>query len=148
MTFTLTEVLLLILTMAACIVSFFLARTLHGVDKAVRDIAKTMEEFRTLGRKLDRVVEETERTMTSVRRLSDEGCAVVENLSATAAHVRETVEEGIDQFRGLLGPMRLLPMLIAGVKAGFEAYGRLRSRDDEPADDETGDSEPEEGGTP
>lgn len=146
MTFTLTEVLLLILTLAACIVSFFLTRTLQSVDRAVRDISKTMEEYRALGRKLDRVADESERTIVSVRRLSDEGCAVVGNLSATAAQVRETVEEGIDQFRGLMGPMRLLPMLIAGVKAGFEAYSRLRSRGDESPDDEADDSKPPEGG--
>lgn len=138
MTFTLSEVLLLILTLAACTVSVYLARTLQSLDRTARDISKTLEEFRTLGRKLDGLLIEAERTVASARRLSEEGCAVVGNLSATSARVRETVEEGIEQFRGLFGPLRFLPLLLTGIKAGYEAFSRSRSGDPE-SDEESDD---------
>lgn len=133
MTFTLTmsDFLLMILTLAACVIAFNLTRTLKDIHRAVDQLTRTLETLQGLTSRLHGVSEEAERTLVSVRRFTDEGYAVAGDLSATTAKVREVVEEGAESVRVLFTPLRYLSLLVAGLRAGFEAYSRIRHRNAE-----------------
>ena len=145
MTFTLTvsDILLLVLTLTACVVAFALVRALRDIQRVVGQLSKTLEGIQSLSGKLQHLSDESERTVVSLRRFSDEGYAVVGDLAATTAKVRSVVEEGAEQVRDILTPMKYISLLVAGLKAGFETYSKIRDRnagDEDPSD--------QEGGTP
>ena len=72
-----------------------------------------------------------------MRRFTDEGYTVAGDLSATSAKLRAVVEEGAESVRVLFTPLRYLSLLVAGIKAGFEAYCRIRQKNVEtPMDDD------------
>lgn len=133
MTFTLSvsDVLLLVLTLAACVIAFTLTRTLKDIHRAADQLTKTLEALQGLTSRLHGVSEEAERTLISMRRFADEGYAVAGDLSATSAKVRDVVEEGAEKVRILFTPLHYVSLLVAGLKAGLEAYTRVRHRNAE-----------------
>jgi hypothetical protein len=143
MTFTLSlsEILLLALTVVACVVAYTLVKALGNLNRATQEMSKTLEAVQGLTVRMQRLSDEAERTVVSVRRFSEEGYAVAGDLAATTHRVREVVEEGAVHLEKLFVPMRYLPLLAAGLKAGFEAYSRFR--DQEPDADSPTDETPE-----
>ena len=105
-TFTMSDFLLMILTLAACVIAFTLTRTLKDIHRAVDQLPKTLESLQGLTSRLQGVSEEAERTLVSVRRFTDEGYTVAGDLSATSAQLRAVVEEGAESVRVLFTPLR------------------------------------------
>jgi hypothetical protein len=145
MTLGLTDFLLILLTGAACVVALSLAQTLRDLRRLSEKLGKTLESMQSLSGRIQSLSEEIERTSVSVRKFTDEGYAVVGDLSATSGKIREVVNEGAEQIQGLLAPMKYMSLLVAGLKAGFEAYSSLRSKENR---ESTEPCETDEGGTP
>jgi uncharacterized protein YoxC len=136
-TLTMSDFLLMILTLVACVIAYTLVRAVKDIHHAVAQLTRTLESLQGLTSRLQGVSEEAERTLVSVRRFTDEGYAVAGDLSATSAQVRAVVEEGAESVRVLFTPLRYVSLLIAGLRAGFEAYSRIRLRNAEaPTDDD------------
>lgn len=133
MTFTLavSDVLLLILTLAVCIVAYSLVRTLREIHHLADQLGKNLAALHTLTGRIQHLSDETELTAISLRRFSDVGAVVAGDLAVATSTVREVVQEGAGYVHLLFRPLRYLPLVAAGLKAGYSAYSRFRERETE-----------------
>lgn len=133
-TLTLSDILLLIITLAVAGLAVYLVMALRRLGAVLGELQKTLAKVGEVLPRIEKAAEQAERTFGSIETLATGATKAVEDVSAVTAITRALVEQGAEQVSGAMSTLGQIGTILTGIRAGWECFTR-RSR---------GGAEPEE----
>jgi uncharacterized protein YoxC len=115
-TISYTAFLLTLLAVAGIAAMVYLIVVLVRINRAVARFDKVIDGTEGLLGSLKTLTDETTGTVIAARSLIDEGHHVVADIAAVSTQVRELAESGAGQALSLIGRIKSVVAIIAGIK--------------------------------
>ena len=136
-TISYTAFLLTIVAGAGVAALVYLIIVLGRINRAVARFDRVIDGTETLLGSLKTLADETTGTVVAARTLIDEGQHVVADVAAVSAHLREVAAGGSGQALSLIGRLKSILAIVAGVKTAVATVRCFMERRRHSAEGET-----------
>lgn len=136
-TISYTAFLLTIVAGAGVAALVYLVIVLGRINRAVARFDRVIDGTETLLGSLKTLADETTGTVVAARTLIDEGQHVVADVAAVSAHLREVAAGGSGQALSLIGRLKSILAIVAGVKTAVATVRCFMERRRHSAEGET-----------
>ena len=136
-TISYTAFLLTIVAGAGVAALVYLIIVLGRINRAVARFDRVIDGTETLLGSLKTLADETTGTVVAARTLIDEGQHVVADVAAVSAHLREVAAGGSGQALSLIGRLKSILAIVAGVKTAVATVRCFMERRRHNAEGET-----------
>lgn len=131
-TLTLSDILLLIITLAIAGVAIYMVVALRQLGAVLGELQKTLSKMGEVLPRIEKAAEQAERTLGSIETLAEEASKAVEDVTVVTAITRTVVEEGAEKVSGALATLGQIGTILGGIRAGWECFTKRSSEEPEP----------------
>jgi len=133
MTFSLADLLLLIIAVAAVISTIVLIRLANQLGRTSQEVEQLARHVNYMQPRIERLMEEAEAELVQIRGVTSSAKNIATDLELVAENTRKTLLPALQGISAFSEPLRYVSAAMAGAKIGMKVLARRRhkSEDDE-----------------
>jgi ABC-type cobalt transport system substrate-binding protein len=131
MTLTLTDLLMIVVTVSVVLIVVYLIRLASQLTRASAEAEELIRNMNHLRPQFERLLEEAERELAEIRTLTQKAGGIVGDVGAVTNTASRLAVPALSSLSSLAGPMRYASAALAGAKIGLKVLAsRKRNKED------------------
>jgi uncharacterized protein YoxC len=132
MTFTLTDLMLIIVAISAVVIVVFLIRLANQLTRASAEAEELIRHLNYLRPQFERLLEEAERELGDIRSLTQKADGIAGDVGAITNTASRLALPALSNISSLARPLRYASAALAGAKIGLQVLtSRKHDKDDD-----------------
>jgi uncharacterized protein YoxC len=128
MTFSLADLLLLVLTVAAVVMVVYLIRLGSQLSRTAREIEELVRHVNFLRPQFERLIEETEQELGDLRKLTQRADGIADDVGSITHHASRLALPALANISSLAGPLRYATAALTGAKIGMQVLRKRQKK--------------------
>lgn len=133
MTFTIADVLLLLIAVGVTIITIVLVRLSAQLVRTAAEVEKAARHLNHLQPRIERIAEEAESELKALHALTEKADQIAADVEGVSSHARRLVLPALSSAASIAEPLRYASAALMGAKVGLQF---LRNRRKRKTDDE------------
>jgi len=132
MTFTLTDLMLIVVTISVVVIVVYLIRLASQLTRASAQAEELIRHLNYLRPQFERLLEEAERELGDIRALTQKAGGIAGDVGAITNTASRLAVPALSSITSLAGPLRYASAALAGAKIGLKVLAsRKRNKDED-----------------
>jgi uncharacterized protein YoxC len=136
MTFSLTDLLLIVLTVAAVIMVVYLIRLASQLARTATEVEELVRHINYMRPQFERMLDAAEHELGDIRKLTQRADGIVDDVGTVTHHASRLAAPALANISSLAVPLRYASAALTGAKIGMQVLRKRQKKKKDDVEDE------------